>query len=292
VPFTVVVVLHDSAPELGVLLRSIDAHLRERPQVVVIDSGSRDAGPERAREWGAEVVELPENPGFGAASNAGVARARHAVTVLLNPDCELLDGALAELAERARAQPGALHAPRLLDPDGAVQRSAHPLPGTLGALVTAPLHPPLLPRGVRERVEPYRSERRRTVGWAIAACLAAATPALARLGPFDPSVHLFAEDMELCLRARAARLPTVLHPDLRIRHAGGHATHRDGEPFDLLARRRRIVVGAARGPRALLLDDAAQVLTFASRAAAHKLSGGDGVRPARQLAALARVRRV
>jgi N-acetylglucosaminyl-diphospho-decaprenol L-rhamnosyltransferase len=291
VPFTVVVVLHDSAPELGVLLRSIDAHLRERPQVVVIDSGSRDAGPERAREWGAEVVELPENPGFGAASNAGVARAQHAVTVLLNPDCELLDGALAELAERARAQPGALHAPRLLDPDGAVQRSAHPLPGTLGALVTAPLHPPLLPRGVRERVEPYRSERRRTVGWAIAACLAAATPALARLGPFDPSVHLFAEDMELCLRARAAGLPTVLHPDLRIRHAGGHATHRDGEPFDLLARRRRTVVRAARGPRALLLDDAAQVLTFASRAAAHKLSGGDGVRPARQLAALARVRR-
>lgn len=290
-PFTVVVVLHDSAPELDVLLRSIDARLRERPQVVAVDTGSHDSGPTVAREWGAAVVELPENPGFGAASNAGVARARHDVCVLLNPDCELLDGGLAELAARAGSRPGALHAPRLLDLDGSLQRSAHPLPGTLGALVSAPLHPPLLPHGLRVRVEPFRTERPRTVGWAIAACLAACTPALARLGPFDPSVHLFAEDMDLCLRARAAGLPTVLHPDVRIRHAGGHATRRAGEPFDLLARRRRAVIGGARGGRAVLLDDTAQALTFASRAAAHAVVGGDARRPVRQLAALARARR-
>ncbi len=172
-----------------------------------------------------------------------------------------------------------------------MQRSAHPLPGTLGALAFAPLHPPLLPRPLRDRVEPYRSERPRTVGWAIGACLAAPTTVLRRLGPFDPGVHLFAEDMDLCLRARAAGLPTILHPDLRIRHAGGHATLRAGEPLDVLARRRRAVVGAVRGERALALDDLAQALTFASRGAAHALAGGDARRPARQLAALARARR-
>jgi hypothetical protein len=86
-------------------------------------------------------------------------------------------------------------------------------------------------------------------------------------------------------------MPTVLHPGLRIRHAGGHATLRDGEPLDLLARRRRAVVGAARGAGALRLDDAAQAVTFASRAAAHALLGGDAGRPARQLAALVRARR-
>ena len=172
-----------------------------------------------------------------------------------------------------------------------MQRSAHPLPGTLGALIAAPLHPALLPRALRERLEPYRSERPRTVGWAIAACLCGATAALRGLGPFDEAAHLFAEDMDLCLRARAAGMPTILHPDLRIRHAGGHSTRRSGEPFDLLARRRRAVVGAGRGSRALLLDDLAQGLTFASRAAAHALAGGDARRPARQLAALARARR-
>jgi GT2 family glycosyltransferase len=211
--------------------------------------------------------------------------------VLLNPDCELLDGSLDALVARCRARPDALHAPRLLELDGRVQRSAHPLPGTVGALLAAPLHPPLLPRSLRERVEPYRSASPRSVGWAIGACLAGETEALRRLGPFDPAIHLFAEDMDLCLRARADGMPTILHPDLAVRHAGGHATQRAGEPLDLLARRRRAVVGATRGAAALALDDAAQALTFAARTAAHALLDGDARRPARQLAALVKARR-
>jgi N-acetylglucosaminyl-diphospho-decaprenol L-rhamnosyltransferase len=291
VPFTVVVVLHDSAPELDVLLRSFDAHLAARPQVVVVDTGTPDGGADRAAAWGAEVVELRANPGFGAASNAGVAHARHPVTVLLNPDCELVDGSLDRLVAVAARHPDALHAPRLLNTDGSVQRSAHPLPGTLGALAGALVHPRVLPVGLRDRLEPYRAGRPRTVGWAIGACLAASTAVLRELGPFDPAAHLFAEDMELCLRARATGRPTVLHPGLRVRHTGGHATQRSGEPFDVLARRRREVIRATRGPGALALDDLGQAATFGSRAVAHAVLGGDARRPCRQLAALAGARR-
>ena len=284
--FTAVIVLHDSEPELRALLDSVAAHLPDPPQLVVVDSGSRDGGARLARERGAEVEVLPGNPGFGAACNAGVARARHEVTVLLNPDCELLDASLAELAEVARAHPGGLHVPRLLEPSGAVQRSAHPLPGTVGAVAGALVHPPLLPRVLRDRLEPYRARSARTVGWAIAACLAGSTSLLRRLGPFDPGVHLFAEDMALCLRARAVGVPTILHPHLRLRHEGGHATLRGGEPFALLARRRREAIDAALGPRAMHADDVAQALTFATRAAGHALIGGDSARPRAQLAAL------
>ena len=290
--FTAVVVLHDSEPELHVLLDSLDRHLAEPPQLVVVDSGSSDGGTALARERGAEVFGLPGNPGFGAACNAGLARARHGVTVLLNPDCELIDGSLASLAALARAHPDALHAPRLLNDDGSVQRSAHALPGTPGALIPALLHPPLLPRELRERAEPHRASAARTVGWAIAACLAAATATLRRLGPFDPRAHLFAEDMDLCLRARQAGVPTVLHPQLRMRHGGGHATLRGGEPYDLVARRRRDVVGRTLGSRALALDDLAQALTFATRAAGHTVLGGDAERPRAQLAALRRAVRL
>ena len=288
--FAAVVVLHDSEPELRALLDSIDRHLVERPQLVVVDSGSSDGGAALARERGAEVVELPGNPGFGAACNAGLARARQDVAVLLNPDCVLLDHSLPALAALARAHPRALHAPRLLNPDGSVQRSAHPLPGTAGSLLPALVHPELLPRSLRERAEPHRAEDARTVGWAVAACLAAATATLSELGPFDPAVHLFAEDMELGLRARAAGIPTVLHPRLRVTHAGGHSTLRDGEPLDLLARRRREAIGATLGPRALALDDVAQALTFATRTAGHAVLGGDAARPRAQLAALRRAR--
>jgi N-acetylglucosaminyl-diphospho-decaprenol L-rhamnosyltransferase len=291
VTFTAVVVLHDSEPELRVLLGSVERHLDVPPQLVVVDSGSRDGGAALARAHGADVIELPDNPGFGSATNAGLEHARHEVAVLLNPDCELVDGSLAALARLARVHPRVLHAPRLLNADGSVQRSAHPLPGTVGALLPALVHPPLLPRSVRERAEPYRAGTARTVGWAIGACLAAATATLRELGPFDPAVHLFAEDMELCLRARAAGIPTVLHPELTVRHAGGHAVMRGGEPLERLARRRREAVGATRGSRALALDDLAQALTFASRAAGHALVGGDAARPRAQLAALLRARR-
>ena len=286
--FTVVVVLHDSEAELRVLLDSLDAHLAPRPQLVVVDSGSTDGGAELAQSRGADVLVLPGNPGFGAACNAGLALARQDVAVLLNPDCELLDDSLARLAALAAAHPRALHAPRLLNADGSVQRSVHPRPGMVGALLPALVHPALLPQSLAERVEPHRADTARMVGWAIAACLAASTDILRKLGPFDPAVHLFAEDMELCLRARADGVLTVLHPSVQIRHAGGHATTRGGEPFDAIARRRREAIAITLGPRALALDDLAQALTFATRAAGHALVGGDAARPRAQLAALRR----
>jgi len=288
VSFSVVIVLHDSEPELELLLRSISVHLPERPQLIVVDTGSRDGGIALATVHGAEVIALPHNPGFGAACNAGLERARHDVTVLLNPDCELLDPALALLADIARAVPEALHAPRLLNADGTVQRSAHPLPGTPGTLLPALLPTALLPWAMRVRAEPYFAAGSRTVGWVIAACLAAATGTLRQLGPFDPAVHLYSEDLELCLHARAAGIPTVLHPRLRVRHAGGHATLRAGEEYDAIARRRREAIAHTLGGRAVAVDDLAQGLTFAGRTVAHALGGGDAKRPFKQLRALQR----
>jgi N-acetylglucosaminyl-diphospho-decaprenol L-rhamnosyltransferase len=164
----------------------------------------------------------------------------------------------------------------------------------VGALLPALVHPPLLPAPLRDRAEPYRAERPRSVGWAIAACLAARTDVLRGLGPFDDRQFLFFEDMDLCLRARAAGIPTVLEPSVRLRHLGGHATRRAyaGEPHELLARRRREVVEANRGRGARALDDLAQGLTFASRALARSALGRDARRERAQLAALAEAIRV
>src|SRR5215207_3967449 len=270
-PFSVVVVTHDSAAELSNLLDSVEQFLEPPHQVIVVDTASGDDTLAVA-EGRAELVPLAENPGFGAACNAGMARAAAAATVLLNPDVTLLDPGLALLAERALAR-AALLAPRLLNEDGSVQRSAHPQPGRPEALVPALIHPRLLPQSLRLRVDPWRSEAQRRVGWAVAACIAARTALLRRLGPFDPGQFLFYEDMDLCLRARAKGIPTELHPDVRLRHSGAHSTGPafGGEPYDVLAARRREVVGARLGRRALRLDDLAEGLTFASRAAARTL---------------------
>jgi len=289
--FSAVVVTHNSARELRRLLDSIEQRLSTRPETIVVDTASDDETLAVAQNR-AETVALGENPGFGAASNVGVARASCAVTVLLNPDVMLLDAGLAELAERA-GRGRALLVPGLLDVDGSVQRSAHPLPGRPGALLPALVHPRLLPPRLRLAADPWRSNEPRRVGWAIAACLAARTDLLRELGPFDPDRFLFYEDMDVCLRAEAEGVPTELHPDVRLRHAGAHSTAPafGGEPYDLLARRRREVVAQRLGRRALAVDDLAEGLTFTSRAAARMLLRRDSRTERARLAALLRARR-
>lgn len=291
--FTIVCVLHDSARPFRALLASLEAQLPRPAQLVVVDTGSTDDGPQLAREYGAELLELGPGVGFGAANNAGIGLAATPVTVLLNPDCELLDGGLATLAAHAATDPPALHVPLLLNRDGTVQRSAHPLPGAPGTLLGALLPPRLLPRRLGERLEPWRCRRTRTVGWAIAACVAARTTTLRRL-EFRPDEFLFFEDLDLCLRARAAGIRTVLHPGVRVRHLGGHATSvlYPEEPHELLARRRRAVVERNRSRPARRLDDLAQLLTFATRSAARLALRRPAPRERAQLAAqLAVIRR-
>jgi GT2 family glycosyltransferase len=285
-----VVVLHDSAADLRRLLASLE---REPPdQVVVVDAGSSDDGPALAAAWGADVLHAGD-VGFGAANNIGMERVRATATLLLNPDIVVPDPhALGRLARHAR-RTDALHVPRLLNPDGSTQRSAHPLPGRAAALLPAIVHPRALPRPLRDRADPWRAGGEREVGWAIAAAVAARTSTLRRLGPFDPAQFLFFEDLDLCLRARAIGVPTVLHPDVALEHRGGHSTGPayGGEPHELLARRRREVVRAHLGTRALALDDAAQALTFATRAAARAVLRRDAGRERAQLRALVRARR-
>jgi len=242
---TVVTVAHRSATELAALLPALPGDA----EVIVVDTDGSAAGA------AATVIERHDNPGFGAANNEGVARAGGEVTVLLNPDIVAAPEAIERLATLAAGRE-ALIVPRLRNADGSIQRSAFALPGKPSAIVNA-----LTPGPWRR--EPWRARAPRIVGWALAAALAAPTDLLRRLGPFDPEAFLFYEDMDLCLRARAAGIPTVLHPEVELTHAGGHSY--DEAPVDVLARRRREVVGASLGPRALRWDDAAQVAEFAAR---------------------------
>jgi GT2 family glycosyltransferase len=287
--FAVVCVLHDSAADLRRLLASLGA---PDLQMVVVDAGSSDDGPQLARDWGAEVIEAGD-VGFGAANNLGLERVDTSVTLLLNPDIVVTDPTVLDRLVRHARRADALHAPRLLNPDGSVQRSAHPEPGRPAGLLPALVHPRALPRPLRLAADPWRAEGEREVGWAIAAALAARTETLRRLGPFDARQFLFYEDLDLGLRARDARVPTILHPDLALEHRGGHSTGPayGGEPLPLLAQRRREVIGRNRGTRALRLDDAAQALTFATRAAARTVLGRDAGRERAQLRALRQARR-
>jgi GT2 family glycosyltransferase/glycosyltransferase involved in cell wall biosynthesis len=291
----VVTVLHDSEPELAALLGSLERHL-PAAQVVVVDSGSSDGGVELARGWrdgAAQLLVLDENVGFGRAVNAGLELVEPPVTALLNPDVELLDASLAAAAREALRAPERLIAPLVLRPDGSREDNAQREPGSLALAGHALVPGAALPRRLAVRAEPWRAALPREVGWAVGSCLVARTELLRRLGPFDERTFMYAEDLELGLRAREAGVATVFWPAARVTHSGGHSSRRafGGEPFELLAERRRTVVRERRGAGRARLDDLLQGLTFANRLLLKRLTRRETSRERRQLRALLRTRR-
>ena len=291
--FALLTVTHNSAAHLDALLRSVARHT-PGVRTVVVDCASSDDTIATAHGFpGVVVIALDENVGFGRGSNRGLAEVTEPVTVLINPDVELLDDSLERLAAEVAAGPDRLLAPLVLSPDGSRQDTVHPMPASAADAVRALIPPSIVRGSAGIWLEPWRASAPRQVGWAVGCAVAGRTETLRRLGPFDEGIFLYGEDMELGLRARAAGVPTWFWPASRVRHARAHSSSVafGGEPFERLARARHEVVSRRLGRRRAAVDDALQALTFASRVAVKPLVGRSAARERAQLRALLSVRR-
>ena len=286
-PLAFVTVTHNSAGHVDALLTSIGRHLPDA-EVMVVDSGSDDDSASVAQRHGARVIEL-DNVGYGAAANRGVAEVSAPVTVVLNPDIELLDGSISAMAAELSQEPGRrIMVPKVLLPDGRRQDVAQREPGTAAALALAFVPPSLLPRRLAAKAEPWRAAGPRRADWPVGACFAARTETLRALGPFDPGIFMYAEDLDLGMRARDAGVETWFWPSAAVMHERAHTAGRSfgGEPFELLAQQRAAVVAKRRGAGRARADRTIQTLTLANRIALKTLIRRDTTRERRQLAAL------
>ena len=290
--YSIVVVTWECAAALRALVDSLERHLPRPPRLVVVDNASSDDPGAAARAWSGplDFVALQENLGFGAAVNVGVGRAATEAVVLLNPDCELVDASLGDLAAEALRR-GAIVGPRLLEPEGSRQPSAEGPPTGVWPWVGALVPGALAPAPLVARTEPWRLERPVRVSWLTGACLAVPRSVLLAL-PFDADVPLYGEDMDLGLRAARAGVASWFCPDVaRVRHHGGVSTARrldDEARVALKARRRREVVRQTYGARAEARARRALRLRFALRVAAQRLLGRDAARDRLELRALER----
>src|SRR6266545_7889981 len=122
-----VVVTYNSARWLE---RSLESLRGTGAEVIVVDHGSTDGTVELVRERFPEARLIEEeNRGFGAGNNAGMRAGSGRYFLLLNPDAWLMDGALEALVAFADEHPeAAVVGPRLLNPDGTLQRSVRGFP--------------------------------------------------------------------------------------------------------------------------------------------------------------------
>ncbi|MGH2961491.1 MAG: glycosyltransferase, partial [Solirubrobacterales bacterium] len=212
--YSIVVVTWESAVDLRTLVASMNSHLDDDRELIVVDNGSSDDPVRAAREWKGEArfIGMERNAGFGVASNAGVEGAGHPAVVMLNPDTELLDAGLDELV-RISVERRALAGPRLLNADLSVQPSASGPPEGVWPWLGAVVPGAVQPAALKARTEPWRLERPTRVAWLTGACVAGPREVLRSLGPFDPAIHMYAEDMDLGLRAARSGVDSWFCPD-------------------------------------------------------------------------------
>lgn len=101
------------------VLRAIDS-IPSASEVIVVDNGSSESLAELLADRGVRLICLPENIGFGGASNIGAKHATREFLLFLNPDAVLHPGAISGLIESARRHPNGAFNPRLVDEEGKI----------------------------------------------------------------------------------------------------------------------------------------------------------------------------
>lgn len=227
---SVVVVNHDSDKGVRDCVGSIYESAGDvRLQVVVVDNASTD-GSDRAVAGAAPRVHLirnADNRGFAAAANQGMAAVDSQFVLLINPDARIVAGTLEGFLKVARDRPeaGAMGA-LVRNPDGSIYPSARKVPSLWEGLVhtlvgfTRPHN-----RWTRSyKLLDWDRTTEREVEWVSGSSMLIRRSALAQVGLFDERFFMYAEDMDLCTRLRAAGWQIWFSPQLEVEHVGGTAT--------------------------------------------------------------------
>ena len=226
---SVVIVSYESRALLARCLAALqaDAGRSASCEVIVVDQASRDgtAGWLAAEHPAVRVVELAENIGFGAGNNRGAALASGRWLLLLNSDAFVRGGAIDELVRFAEARPAAgVVGPRLLWPDGRLQRSCRRFP-TVFRLATEYLY--LRKIAPRSRIlngfyyGEFAHDEAWRVDWVTGACVLVRRELFERLGGFDEAFFLYSEEVDLLYRARQLGAETWFDPAAEVEHEWG-----------------------------------------------------------------------
>jgi len=228
---SIVVAARDARPYIEQMLGRVARCGRE---VILVDCASTDGTAAVVRDRFPEVqlIELDVNLGYGTALNEGARLASGSYLLLMNADAwpERPDS-IERLVAFAVGHPsaGAL-GPRLLNPDGSLQRSVRGFP-TLWRLATEYLFLRWLNPRSRALNAFYGADfdhnSVRDADFLVGAVLLVRRQAFEDVGGFDPSFFMFNEEVDLCYRLRQAGWDVVFVPVAEFVHIGGASTRLD-----------------------------------------------------------------
>lgn len=165
------------------------------------------------------VVENRVAKGFGANHNAAFGAARGSHFCVMNPDIRLAEDPFPGLL-RALARPDVgVAAPAVTNPAGALEDSARRFP-TVWTLVRK-----AFTRGTR--IDYALGHAAMEPEWLAGMFLVLRSPTFRELGGFDEAYFLYYEDVDLCMRLRAAGYRVVWVPDVPVVHDARRESRRN-----------------------------------------------------------------
>ncbi|MDE2903931.1 MAG: glycosyltransferase [Chloroflexota bacterium] len=197
-----VVVAHGQADVTARACRSIRASGGGVASLTIVDTADDPALDALANDatLDATVLARADNPGYGAAANAGAHPGRAPMILVANADVWVHPGALDELARALDDAPDAACAgPLLLNTDGSPQDSAFAFPG-LGQAVFDLLPLPSRVRGSRLNGRLWSKDGARDVDYVLGAFMLMRRRALELVGGFSSAYWMYAEEVDLCRR--------------------------------------------------------------------------------------------
>jgi N-acetylglucosaminyl-diphospho-decaprenol L-rhamnosyltransferase len=207
----VVVVCHDSAPDVVATLQALRPQLAAGDEVVVVDNASSDGTPDAVRAAAPEatVIETGDNLGFAGGCHAGVRASTAPLILLLNPDAVPAPGCVEALRGCAFERPdwGAWQA-LVTMADGALVNTAGNVAHYLGFGWAGECGRPVA------QVEASPHE----VGFGSGAALVVRREAWDVVGGFDERYFMYGEDLDLSLRLRLAGWGVGIAPAARVVH--------------------------------------------------------------------------
>jgi GT2 family glycosyltransferase len=220
-------------------LVSLRAHLRIPAEIIVVDNASTDGTAEMIQERFSEVrlISSDSNLGFARANNVGVKASRGRYVALINPDVSLLDGCIDRgLAEMESNPEIGILGPRMLGPDGSVQRSGMRFPSLWNCLCDA-----LILHKLFRRNSTFGGRLMADFGWDEPRDVDVLNgwfwfvrrQALDQVGLLDERFFMYGEDLDWCKRFRDAGWRVRFEPRATAIHYGGGSSEQAPIRFSL-----------------------------------------------------------
>ncbi len=223
VNLTIITVTYNNESSIKKYLESLTRNLPENSEVILIDNASIDKTVSIINEFYDKRIKLfiqSENLGFAKASNLAAKSAQGEYLLFLNSDMEVLDGAIKKLLEVKLNDPIiGLVVPKLILPNGQVQKSVKLLPTLKGALAE---YIGNMKNSYQEYAPP--DDKLCQVECAYGAAMLIEKSFFNKLGGFDERYFLYYEDIDLCRRIKKLQKKIIYTPNAVLKHLVGGST--------------------------------------------------------------------